>query len=613
MPFLYVIHLPVYPPSITYRAWAGSRDGFSLLAWALECLARRFGVESLIVSCYDDADWEQAARIGDRLGVLVSRSPGAPLLQVLASVAEMFPGYQIVFSRPEVAFAPSDLLKRVCAYHETTENQYTYVSDLSRVIAPEIADARLLSALGRVGFGPCAPLPREAILQLAELRRSGNEPPIRCEPFLAGLHYAVPEVPDFDPVITCTDAQRAAEALAGVAEPYEFEALGRWGQARENFDAINLDIPHVEDGFTRVLYLTPASCYSGAEESLCGLVEGLAEFRFDQVALVGMEGVLAERLRHAGCHVISANWNFTLNCENNRLFANRLLDAVRPDLVHLNSDPGEPLLSALRMQRVPIVAHMRTASPSDGVLRTADRFITVSDFVRRHLLETGVPADRIVRIYNGVDPQRFRPGVYDRGKMRSRFNLPQKTFLILMIARTTVNKRHDLVLDALRRLLERIPAHLVFAGNWGDADYFRFLCKQIDEWCLADRVTWLPFQEDIRQIEAAADVVVLCSEQEALARCVLEAMAMEIPVVVSDSGGTHELLEDGMSGFVITGEDPVRLAAALEQLARDDELRAVLGRNARRRIQERFSLQSHVHQVARHFKNIVSPIKYLCE
>jgi hypothetical protein len=114
---------------------------------------------------------------------------------------------------------------------------------------------------------------------------------------------------------------------------------------------------------------------------------------------------------------------------------------------------------------------------------------------------------------------------------------------------------------------------------------------------LDGNVVWLPFQDDIRQIECATDVVALPSDEEALGLCILEAMSLEIPVVVSSSGGLPELIEDGVSGLTMKAGNAASLAEALLRLGGSADLRASLVRNARRRVKQYFTLRKHADQV----------------
>jgi glycosyltransferase involved in cell wall biosynthesis len=351
--------------------------------------------------------------------------------------------------------------------------------------------------------------------------------------------------------------------------------------------------------------MTPAALYSGAEESLRRLVEGVSRLGFEQAAVVGAEGTLSRRLREAGCEVVAANWDIKTPGRNSERLAAQFFDAFCPHLVHFNSDPGPAFPQAALARGVPMVIHARTTFPAalSPLFRDSACIVAVSRFVKQRLIGAGAPEDKIQVIYNGVDPDTFRPGVFDRTAMRLHFGLPPEAFVILMVARVDPNKRHDLLIDALTRLLPDAPdSHLVFVGEWGDFQYLRELKKQIRAAGVQHKVTWIPFQDDIRKVETAGDVLVLCSDEEASGTCVVEAMSMQVPVVVGDTGGTHELVDDGLSGIRVPGGNAALLAAALHRLASDDELRKSLGQAGRKRVLERYTQSGYAAQVARWFE-----------
>jgi glycosyltransferase involved in cell wall biosynthesis len=203
-----------------------------------------------------------------------------------------------------------------------------------------------------------------------------------------------------------------------------------------------------------------------------------------------------------------------------------------------------------------------------------------------------------------VDLERFFPNVFDKDGMRRRFDLPQNAFVILMVARPDALKRHDLMLSAFASM-PPADTHLVLVGKYGEPDVLSRIRRTLVEKDLTQRVTWLPFQDDIREIECAADVVALPSDYEALGMCVLEAMALEIPVVVSDSGGSLELIENGVSGLAMRGGDAASLESALHELRSSAGLRREIGQNARKHVEQQFTLDAHVEQVAAYFRAIL--------
>jgi glycosyltransferase involved in cell wall biosynthesis len=135
--------------------------------------------------------------------------------------------------------------------------------------------------------------------------------------------------------------------------------------------------------------------------------------------------------------------------------------------------------------------------------------------------------------------------------------------------------------------------HLIFAGSPGDPACAAELRQLVRREGLQENVTWMDFQEDVRPLICAADVVILPSDREPLGTCILEGMSLEKPVVVSDAGGTAELMEDGASGLIMRGGDPTSLAGALRRLAENRSFAAELARNGRRRVCEQFSVRAH--------------------
>ena len=123
--------------------------------------------------------------------------------------------------------------------------------------------------------------------------------------------------------------------------------------------------------------------------------------------------------------------------------------------------------------------------------------------------------------------------------MRERLGIGAESKVIVMVARFAENKRHDLMLDAFQQVREQVPtARLVLKGEvYSEDAYYDSIKKRIDEMNSDNSILHIPFVDDIREIHAAADVLVLCSDREGLGRCVVEAMCMGIPPVVTDTGG----------------------------------------------------------------------------
>jgi glycosyltransferase involved in cell wall biosynthesis len=161
-----------------------------------------------------------------------------------------------------------------------------------------------------------------------------------------------------------------------------------------------------------------------------------------------------------------------------------------------------------------------------------------------------------------------------------------------MIARYAKYKRHDIVIQALDILRRSIPnVHLVLVGEvFTDNDVYQSVLTQVESLGL-DNVTFLGFQPDTAAVGSAADASVLCSDGEPLGTSILEAMALAVPVVITDSGGLKELVneEHAPGGLIIPGGDAEALAGAIGRILTDTELAVTLGRQGRMIIENRAS------------------------
>jgi glycosyltransferase involved in cell wall biosynthesis len=172
----------------------------------------------------------------------------------------------------------------------------------------------------------------------------------------------------------------------------------------------------------------------------------------------------------------------------------------------------------------------------------------------------------------GVDTELFTPPA-----SRARDDAVE----ILTVARLVRGKGLSVMIGALGRLRERgVPARLTIVG---DGPYLRPLQALVDALDLSQRVTFMGAmgQEQLRERYAEADVFCMSSFAEGVPIVLMEAMAMELPVVTTSVMGIPELVHDGVSGILIRPGAEVELADALERLARDPELRRRMGRAGR--------------------------------
>lgn len=196
----------------------------------------------------------------------------------------------------------------------------------------------------------------------------------------------------------------------------------------------------------------------------------------------------------------------------------------------------------------------------------------------------------------GVDFERLHPqGPEAAGKLRESLGIAPDAFVLLCAAELSGRKSQRVLISALARLPERVV--LVLAGSGAEEENLR---RQAEELGLAGRVLFPGYIKGLETWYAMADAVVTASRIEGLPFNVMEAMALERPVVASAVKGHTDLLTDGESGLLVPYGDDAAYAAAIKKLIDDPKLGPELTRNAAERVR-RFSLEEAFPQIMRYY------------
>jgi glycosyltransferase involved in cell wall biosynthesis len=155
--------------------------------------------------------------------------------------------------------------------------------------------------------------------------------------------------------------------------------------------------------------------------------------------------------------------------------------------------------------------------------------------------------------------------------------------IVLCVARLDAQKGHTYLLAAIRNVPNAIFVLV------GDGSERASLEAQAAHLCVRDRVIFLGHRDDVAELLATCDLLVLPSLYEGLPLSVLEAMAAGKPVVATSVGGTPEAVLDGETGFLVPSRDPTALVRAIQRLLTDACLRRKMGMAGRRRVQRNFS------------------------
>ncbi len=286
----------------------------------------------------------------------------------------------------------------------------------------------------------------------------------------------------------------------------------------------------------------------------------------------------------------------------------RVIDAEKIDLVYTLPHPNSVIFASLarrmgRVKRVVVSIH-GTGGPMGGrMVRKylkpffggVDRFIAVAEEHKRYLIDSEeIPADQITVIHNGVDVGKFRPqsssGASGPGvAVRKGLNIDDGDRVITTIASLHRYKGVDVFVKAAPGILRQVEnARFIVVGGGPERPALEKLAADLG---VSSRVTFTGIRSDVDDILRASEIFVLPSRTEAFPNVILEAMATALPVVATDVGSVHEIVEEGKTGFRVPADDPSALSRPVVELLQNPGRARAFGLEARRVVEDRFRLE----------------------
>lgn len=213
--------------------------------------------------------------------------------------------------------------------------------------------------------------------------------------------------------------------------------------------------------------------------------------------------------------------------------------------------------------------------------------------VLRDLNSEGVQINRLGLLYNGIDLARYKEPL-DRHATRRELGVSDNDFLITCVANLIPYKGHKDLIHALAIAKNRLPINWVAAMIGRDTGYGNDLVELAISLGVGGHIKWLGERDNIVQIYRSSDLGVLCSHQEGFSNSVLEGMAAELAMVVTDVGGNAEAVIDGKCGIVVPAKNCEAIGNAILKLTNNEELRRNMSVAGKKRVEELFSLDTCV-------------------
>ncbi len=271
-------------------------------------------------------------------------------------------------------------------------------------------------------------------------------------------------------------------------------------------------------------------------------------------------------------------------------------------------------MAAAFYARVPVrIASKRETQSKTGkqmllerqAFRLAHKILANADAVKNFLVETGVPKEKIVTIYNGLDLERLTPSAdLEREEVLAEFNLPTDFQFVTIVANLRSDvKNHRMFLRAAKKVSEKIEKiGFILAGEGELTEELKQFARKLT---IENHTFFIGRCDKVAEILSVSDVCVLSSKSEGFSNSILEYMSASKPVVATNVGGASEAVDEGETGFLVESDDDEALANRLIELLENPEKAGIMGENGRNRVEENFSLSAQLEKTLELYESLL--------
>jgi glycosyltransferase involved in cell wall biosynthesis len=275
------------------------------------------------------------------------------------------------------------------------------------------------------------------------------------------------------------------------------------------------------------------------------------------------------------------------------------------DLIHVNNQKGFVVAAIARfLGGAPVVWHLHDILTADIFSPLNRRIaVTLANWcATRVMVNSQATADafiaaggnsRLLRtVHNGFDSEVFDRVKDNQAGLREELRIPRDRPLVGIFSRLSYWKGQHILLEAAMQLPN---VHLLLVGEalFGEAEYSERLKNMAMQDSLKGRVHWLGFREDISALMKACNVIAHCSTApEPFGRVIVEAQLAKRPAIATIGGGTGEIIEDQVTGLLVSPNDPQLLAKAIQSIISDRDFANSLTAAAYEQAKTKFSITS---------------------
>ena len=350
-----------------------------------------------------------------------------------------------------------------------------------------------------------------------------------------------------------------------------------------------------------ILHAIDTTGPGGAETVFIELLSRLEKSDYNATVVIRGHGWVHDELCRRGYkpYIVDAKGSFNL------AYLFRLIKIIRKERIDLIQSHllGSNVYCSLAgwLTRIPVVAtlHGVVDLKNERFLKfkiaimnhIAKHIVLVSEQLKDMLLKYEfVKQDKVKVIYNGVNLDSY--GLGRNNKIRKELGFNQSDIIIGSIGNIRKPKAYDNLIRAAAIVVKRMPdIKFVIIGENKNTLYEELL-KLRDELKLNNSIFFLGFREDVADILHGIDLFLLSSTSEGCSISTIEAMACNIPIIVTKCGGLEEMVKNEHDALMVGVNSPIEIADAIQKLVNNDHLRSQLTQNAFNTVKTRFTIDA---------------------
>jgi glycosyltransferase involved in cell wall biosynthesis len=364
-----------------------------------------------------------------------------------------------------------------------------------------------------------------------------------------------------------------------------------------------------------IIYIIDNIEFGGGERVFSQIIRGLSKERFSVFVASNPGGIFEKKLMEVGIKIDPLYMTHRYNIGTISQLK-KIIKTKDVQIVHSQGGRADFFARmAARIANVPIIISsmaMLVEGYDVSILRKSlyvlmdrqterwvDRFIILSEASRRTLIERHkIPPEKIVKIHNGIEIEEYHPDIKEvRNKkleLRRELGLKSDVPVIGAIGRLVWQKGFEYLIRAIPQVIEAFPeAKFLIVG---EGPLRRRLEELSERLKIEDNIIFTGFRSDIKDILATIELLAIPSLLEGLPIVLLEGMAMAKPIVATRIDGMTEVLENSETGLLVPAKNPHKLAEAIIEILKNKTKADLLGQNARKIVEEKFSVKKMVEQ-----------------